>query len=79
MFDQLDSKLLVAGCYNGGGIGLATLFGEQMAYLASGQMTDAIAMIQARPEPTPLPPQPILSWGVRLRLMRDAIIARKEN
>ena len=79
VFDQLDSKLLVAGCYNGGGIGLATLFGEQMAYMASGQMTDAIAMIQARPKPTPLPPQPILSWGVRLRLMRDAIIARKEN
>jgi glycine/D-amino acid oxidase-like deaminating enzyme len=79
VFDQLDSKLLVAGCYNGGGIGLATLFGEQMAYMASGQMTDAIAMIQARPKPTTLPPQPILSWGVRLRLMRDAIIARKEN
>lgn len=55
VFDQLDSKLLVAGCYNGGGIGLATLFGEQMAYMASGQMTDAIAMIQARPKPTPLP------------------------
>ena len=57
VFDQLDSNLLVAGCYNGGGIGLATLFGEQMAYQASGEMTDAIAMIQARPKPNPLPPQ----------------------
>ena len=79
VFDQLDSKLLVAGCYNGGGIGLATLFGEQMAYKASGQMTDAMAMIQARPKPNPLPMQPLLSWGVRLRLVRDRIIARKEN
>ena len=79
VFDQLDSKLLVAGCYNGGGIGLATLFGEQMAYLASGQMTEAIAMIQARPKPNSLPPQPLLKWGVRLRLIRDGIIARKEN
>jgi hypothetical protein len=70
---------LVAGCYNGGGIGLATLFGEQMAYKASGQMTDAMAMIQARPKPNPLPMQPLLSWGVRLRLVRDRIIARKEN
>jgi len=79
VFDQLDSKLLVAGCYNGGGIGLATLFGEQMAYRASGQMTNAIAMIQARPKPNRLPPQPLLSFGVRLRLIRDGIIARKEN
>ena len=79
VFDQLDSKLLVAGCYNGGGIGLATLFGEQMAYQASGQATDAMAMIQARPKPNALPPQPFLSWGVRLRLVRDRIIARKEN
>lgn len=79
MFDQLESKVLIAGCYNGGGIGLATLFGEQMAYLASGQMTDAIAMIQARPKPNTLPPQPLLSLGVRLRLIRDGIIARKEN
>ena len=79
VFDQLESKVLIAGCYNGGGSGLATLFGEQMAYLASGQMTDAIAMIQARPKPNTLPPQPLLSLGVRLRLIRDGIIARKEN
>ncbi|MDB9752515.1 FAD-binding oxidoreductase [Oceanospirillaceae bacterium] len=79
VFDQLDSKLLVAGCYNGGGIGLATLFGEQMAYRASGQMTDTMAMIEARPKPNALPVQPLLSLGVRLRLVRDGIIARKEN
>lgn len=79
VFDQPDPNLFVAGCYNGGGIGLATLFGEQMAHQASGQMTDAIAMIQARPKPNLLPPQPILSWGVRLRLIRDGIIARNEN
>ena len=79
VFDQLDSKLLVAGCYNGGGIGLATLFGEQMAYRASGQMTDTMATIEARPKPNALPVQPLLSFGVRLRLIRDGIIARKEN
>ena len=79
VFERLDSGVLVAGCYNGGGIGLATMFGEQMAYLASGQTTDAIAMIQARPKPNTLPPQPLLSLGVRLRLIRDGIIARKEN
>jgi len=79
VFEQLESGLLVAGCYNGGGIGLATLFGEQMAHMASGQMTDEITMIEARPKPNLLPSQPILRWGVRLRLMRDRVIARNEN
>jgi glycine/D-amino acid oxidase-like deaminating enzyme len=79
VFEQLEPGLLVAGCFNGGGIGLATLFGEQMAHMASGQMTDAISMIEARPKPNMLPPQPILRWGVRMRLVRDRVIARKEN
>ena len=79
MFERLDSGVLVAGRYHVGGIGLATMLGEQMACLASGQTTDAIAMIQARPKPNKLPPQPLLSLGVRLRLIRDGIIARKEN
>ena len=79
VFERLESGLLVAGCYNGGGIGLATLFGEQMAHMASGQMTDEITMIEARPKPNLLPAQPILGWGVRMRLMRDRVIARNEN
>ncbi len=79
VFERVQPNVFVAGCYNGGGIGLATLFGEQMAHLASGQMTDTIAQIEARPKPTRLPPQPILGWGVRLRLLRDRLLARKEN
>lgn len=79
VFDRLRPNVMVAGCYNGGGIGLATLFGQQMAYLASGQMTDLIEQIEARPQPTKLPPQPFLRWGVRLRLLRDRILARKES
>ncbi len=79
IFTRLQDNVYAAGCYNGGGIGLATLFGEQMAHMMSGQMTDTIAMIEARPKPTRLPPQPFLGWGVRLRLMRDRVLARKEN
>jgi glycine/D-amino acid oxidase-like deaminating enzyme len=79
VFERLQDNVYAAGCYNGGGIGLATLFGEQMAHMMSGEMTDAIAMIEARPKPTRLPPQPFLGWGVRMRLMRDRVLARKEN
>ena len=79
VFERLDSGVLVAGCYNGGGIGLATMFGEQMAHMACGQMTDEITMIEARPKPNLLPAQLILGWGVRMRLIRDRVIARNEN
>jgi len=79
VFERLEPNVFVAGCYNGGGIGLATLFGEQMAHMLSGEMTDTIAQIEARPKPTRLPPQPFLGWGVRMRLARDRLLARNEN
>jgi hypothetical protein len=47
--------------------------------MASGEMTDAITVIQARPKPNALPPQLILGWGVLLRLIRDGFSARNEN
>ena len=79
VFTRLQDNVFVAGCYNGGGIGLSTLFGEQMAYYMSGEMTDTIAMIEARPPPMRLPPQPLLNWGVRLHLMRDRWMAVGES
>jgi glycine/D-amino acid oxidase-like deaminating enzyme len=71
VFEDLGDGLFTAGCYNGGGIGLATLFGEQLAFKATGVNTQAIGAIESRPKPDWLPPQPFLRWGVKGRLMRD--------
>ncbi len=78
VFEQSTPRVFRAGCYNGGGIGLGILFGQQIARAALGQQTDIQRMIHQRPQPNWLPPEPALSWGVRLRLARDRRAARLE-
>jgi len=58
---------------------LAVLFGTEIANLASGQMNDIIEMIQTNSNPMYMPPQPLLGWGVGLRLLRDRFMARHEQ
>jgi glycine/D-amino acid oxidase-like deaminating enzyme len=35
IFEKIDNNVFAAGCYNGSGIGVGTLFGEQIAIKAS--------------------------------------------
>ncbi len=78
IFEKIDNNIFVAGCYNGSGIGVGTLFGEQIALKASNQCTQEIKIIEARNKPTWLPPSPILDLGVKLRLMYERTIARSD-
>ncbi|MBB3771960.1 glycine/D-amino acid oxidase-like deaminating enzyme [Angulomicrobium tetraedrale] len=79
VFGRLGEGLFVAGCYNANGIGTANLLGREIANLAAGQDSDLISLIKARSRPRALPPQPLLGWGARLRLMRDAWRGRSEQ
>ena len=78
IFEKLDDNIFVVGCYNGSGIGVGTLFGEQIAIKASGKNTEEIETIEARNKPTWLPPQPFLGLGVRARLIYERIRARSD-
>ncbi len=78
IFEKLDDNTFVVGCYNGSGIGVGTLFGEQIAIKASGKNTEEIETIEARNKPTWLPPQPFLGLGVRARLIYERIRARSD-
>ena len=78
IFEKIDKNIFVAGCYNGSGIGVGTLFGEQIAIKASNENTKEIETIEARNKPTWLPPNPILSLGVKTRLIYERIRARSE-
>ena len=69
IFEKIDKNIFAAGCYNGSGIGVGTLFGEQIAIKASNEHTREIDIIETRNKPTWLPPQPFLNLGVNLRLM----------
>ena len=78
IFEKIQENIFVAGCYNGSGIGVGTLFGEQIAIKASNEHTKEIETIEARSKPTWLPPQPFLDLGVKARLMYERLRARSE-
>jgi glycine/D-amino acid oxidase-like deaminating enzyme len=78
IFEKIDNNVFAAGCYNGSGIGVGTLFGEQIAIKASEDSTNEIETIEARNKPTWLPPQPFLNLGVKTRLIYERLRARSE-
>ena len=78
IFEKIDENIFAAGCYNGSGIGVGTLFGEQIAIKASNENTKEIETIESRNKPTWLPPQPFLNLGIKARLMYERLIARSE-
>tara|TARA_B100001093_G_scaffold505622_1_gene563249 strand:+ start:136 stop:1440 length:1305 start_codon:yes stop_codon:yes gene_type:complete len=78
IFEKIDDNIFVAGCYNGSGIGVGTLFGEQIAIKASNETTKAIEIIEQKNQPTWLPPEPFLSLGIKLRLIYERFRAQSE-
>ena len=51
IFEKIDENIFVAGCYNGSGIGVGTLFGEQIAIKASNEHTLEIETIEKEINP----------------------------
>ena len=78
IFEKIRENIFVAGCYNGSGIGVGTLFGEQIAIKASNEITEEIKTIELMNRPTILPPEPLLSLGVKARLYFERIRASSE-
>jgi glycine/D-amino acid oxidase-like deaminating enzyme len=78
IFEKIDDNIFVAGCYNGSGIGVGTLFGEQIAIKASNEYSNEIKIIESRNKPTCLPPQPFLNLGVKTRLFYERFRAISE-
>ena len=78
IFEKINDNIFVAGCYNGSGIGVGTLFGEQIAIKASNENSKEIKTIEKRNKPTWLPPQPFLNIGVKTRLIYERFKARSE-
>ena len=78
IFEKIDNNIFAAGCYNGSGIGVGTLFGEQIAIKAIGESSLEMETIEKRKEPTWLPPEPFLSLGIKSRLLYERLRARSE-
>jgi len=75
IFEKIENNIFVAGCYNGSGIGVGTLFGEQIAIMASNETSDEISIIEKSNKPTWLPPQPFLNLSVKARLIYERLKA----
>ena len=78
VFKKIYNNIFVARFYNGSGIVIATLFGEQITIKASNENTKEIETIEARNKPTRLPPDLFLSLGVKIRLLYERIRARSK-
>ena len=78
IFEKVDNNIYVAGCYNGAGIGVGALFGEQIALKANNLLTNEINIIESQIKPTWLPPKPFLNIGVRSRLIYERLRASSE-
>ena len=78
VFEKIDENVYAAGCYNGSGIGVGTLFGEQIALKASDETSKEIGVIESRNKPTKLPPNPFLILGIKTRLIYERIKAKSE-
>ena len=78
IFEKINENIFVAGSYNGSGIGVGTLFGEQIAIKASKEHTKEIEIIENRNKPTWLPPAFILNLGIKTRLAYERFRARSE-
>ena len=78
IFGRIDNNIYAAGCYNGSGIGVGTLFGEQIAIKASNEHSTEIEIIENLKKPNWLPPQPFLNLGIKTRLIYERYIATSE-
>ena len=78
IFEKIEENMFVAGCYNGSGIGVGTLFGEQIAIKASGENSREINMIEDINKPTWFPPEAFLNIGVKARLIYERFRSQLE-
>ena len=78
LFQRLDNNAFIVGCQNGIGIAKGTIHGRLVADWAAGVNSDLLEFARAYGEPSRLPPEPFLGWGVSARLRWEAWKGRME-
>ena len=73
-----DGVWAAAGC-NGVGVAMGTVSGRLLADLIAGADSPLLADLRAIPEPTWIPPEPLLGFGVRFETARRQARAVEER
>ena len=68
VFEQVGSNLLLAGCYNAGGVAMGSLFGELIVDYALDRQSEELTQILNQEKPSISPPRPLLDIGLQARL-----------
>ncbi len=78
LFQKIGDNAFIVGCQNGIGVAKGTIHGRLIADWAAGEKSDLLDFARAYGEPSPLPRQPFLGWGVSARLRLEAWKGRME-
>ena len=78
LFQRLNDNVFIVGCQNGIGVAKGTIHGRLIADWAAGMDSELLRFARAYGEPSRLPPEPFLGWGVSARLRLEAWKGRME-
>jgi glycine/D-amino acid oxidase-like deaminating enzyme len=78
-FGQLADGIFAAAGYNGVGVALGTICGALLADLVVGADSSLLDDVRALPQPSWIPPEPLLGVGVRATVKRMIATAREEQ
>jgi len=75
---EKNGNLLLAGCYNAGGIAMGSLFGKLIVDHALDQESDELNQVLAQDKPGINPPRPLFDIGLQTRLVVNRYRGRME-
>jgi glycine/D-amino acid oxidase-like deaminating enzyme len=78
VFERNENNLLLAGCYNAGGVAMGSLFGKLIVDYALRVESDELKQVLSQDKPTPIPPRPFLDMGLLTRLAWQRYRGRPE-
>lgn len=78
LFQRLGDNAFIVACQNGIGVAKGTIHGRLIADWAAGVNSELLQFARAYGEPSRLPPEPFLGWGVSARLRLEAWKGRME-
>jgi glycine/D-amino acid oxidase-like deaminating enzyme len=79
VFGELTSDIYSACVQNGVGLARGTYQGELVADLIAGEVHELVRDMLSHGRPSPLPPEPLTTWGARARIAWLEHRSRKER